>query len=468
MSIKKPQVEMKLKTTISWVSNPKNLWIAIFVYTILIGLLVQLVILPFVFPSFHYGFGLLKGLDGSKFHRIASELAQRINDSGWSQWELQPKGQLVSGMAAIFYVLITPMPWTVLPLNGILHASACVCMYILLNKIIQKRQISFLAALPFIFFPSNLLWNTQFHNENYMVPAVAFILLGWYMLFSHATDQKNEMLRDFLIALGLILVGSILIFLVRPKILTALTYVYFSSSIIYGAYFLIKKGSLSNKLTRLFFISAASVIMLLSQNVLNLQPNSSPTSSIVDKTEEKKTTGKKRVANWQKSAWLPDFLDSEVKKTARLRNTFLKAWDYAGSNLDQDVRFNSTTDVIRYLPRAAQIAFFSPFPDMWLQEGHKETGTVMRITSAIEMIFVYICYLFLPVFVWRQRKNPAIWMILVVCSAILLLYALTIPNVGALYRFRYPYLMPLVCFGFAGWVMFFANKIAYRLNRKVV
>lgn len=457
---------MKLKNALRWVSNPKNLWIAIFIYTALIGLLVQLVILPFVFPSFHYGYGLLKGLDGSKFHRIASELAQRINVSGWSQWELQPEGQLVSGMAAIFYVLITPMPWTVLPLNGILHASACVCIFLLLDKIIQKRHISLLAALPFIFFPSNLLWNTQFHNENYVVPAFTFILLGWYILISKVPDQKKAMLRDFCIALGLILAGSFLIYLVRPKILTPLAYLYLITGFAYGMYWSIQKSALLNKIIRVLFILAACLGMLFTHTMINGTKKSSQPGTVTDTIVQDPIKELKN-RSWQKSAWLPDFIDGEIRRVAMLRNNFMKAWDHAGSNIDQDVTIHSSVEVLRYLPRTAEIAFLSPFPNMWLGVGNKEAGTAMRIASAIEMIFVYFCYIFLPVFVWQNRKNSAIWMLLLVCSAMLLLYALTIPNVGALYRFRYPYLMPLVCFGFAGWVMFLAEKFILRMNGKI-
>ncbi len=33
--------------------------------------------------------------------------------------------------------------------------------------------------MPFIIFPSALLWNTQFHNENYVIPGVFLVLYGW-------------------------------------------------------------------------------------------------------------------------------------------------------------------------------------------------------------------------------------------------------------------------------------------------
>src|SRR5205807_2842038 len=38
----------------------------------------------------------------------------------------------------------------------------------------------------------------------------------------------------------------------------------------------------------------------------------------------------------------------------------------AGSDLNADVRFAMTTDMIRYFPRAVLVGFLAPFPNMWL------------------------------------------------------------------------------------------------------
>jgi hypothetical protein len=77
----------------------------------------------------------------------------------------------------------------------------------------------------------------------------------------------------------------------------------------------------------------------------------------------------------------------------------------------------------------------------------------MRTVSALEMLFVYGALAGLPIFVWKHRSQPALWLILFVCTGMLMVYAFSVPNVGALYRFRYPFLMPLVCFGVAGWIL---------------
>jgi hypothetical protein len=105
-----------------------TVWAGIFVYTLIAGLVLQLVILPFVLPSWHAGDGVLKGMDGPKFHAIASGRAERIDTEGWGAWELQPGRQAVAGIASALYALFVPVPAVLLPLNAALNATAAVCM----------------------------------------------------------------------------------------------------------------------------------------------------------------------------------------------------------------------------------------------------------------------------------------------------------------------------------------------------
>src|SRR3972149_2847474 len=93
------------------ISNLK-LWTLFFIYTLLAGLLIQLILLPYVFPTMHAGDGLLLGGDWVGFNRLAIELADKIHAQGWSAWELKPDGQPVAGIASIFYFLIAPKPWS--------------------------------------------------------------------------------------------------------------------------------------------------------------------------------------------------------------------------------------------------------------------------------------------------------------------------------------------------------------------
>ena len=67
-------------------------------YSIIASILVQLVILPFIFPQFHHGNGLLYGGDWFFYQYRATEFSELIKQFGWDYWELRPKGQGIIGV----------------------------------------------------------------------------------------------------------------------------------------------------------------------------------------------------------------------------------------------------------------------------------------------------------------------------------------------------------------------------------
>ena len=161
---------------------------------------------------------------------------------------------------------------------------------------------------------------------------------------------------------------------------------------------------------------------------------------------------------WVNSPWLPEAIDLQLKDIAKYRRKFVRAWSDGGSSIDLNVIFRDATDMIMYVPRSFQIAFFSPFPNIWFSTGKKAAGSAMRIVSAFEMLIAYFCLLGLPLFLWQNRRKPEVWGIVFVCTSMLIVYAMIIPNQGALYRFRYPFYMPLICFGVAGLLSIFSKK----------
>jgi hypothetical protein len=450
---------MIFKRFLSWILQPKHLWVFVFVYTILIGLFVQFIALPHIFPSLHAGDGLIKGLDGTKFHRIALDLANSIKQNGWGQWELMPDKQLVSGIAAIFYVLIYPEPWTVLPVNALLNATAALCFYLIFLKITANKPLSLVATLPFLFFPSNLLWNAQFHNENYAVPGVILVLYGWAAILDQDKDHRKIIPKENILAICAIAFGTMLIGLVREEILSGFVWVFVAAVIVLIVISFIRRKSALRFvvpiLTALLLMLVVNFALLGTgpDLTLALQPSTTqPSTTTTSESAASSSSTSTRTRNeWKETPGIPAVVDAQFKKIAKFRSKFIRAWDYAGSNIDSEVTFHNALDMIRYIPRAAEIGFLSPFPNLWFSEGEKETGRLTRFVSAFEMILVYVILLGVPVFLWRAQKKYAIWVILFVCTLMLITYAMTIPNVGSLYRFRYPYLMPIVGFGLAGW-----------------
>lgn len=388
-------------------------------------------------------------MDGQKFHRIALDLAEAIEEKGWGQWELLPKEQLVSGIASIFYVIIYPAPWSVLPVNAFLNAFACVCMYLILAGLLENRPKGLIAALPFMFFPSNLLWNTQFHNENYAVPGVVFILYGWTLIARERENKTHISPLEAFSAITSIIVGSFLLGLVRVYILSGMSYLFILAGALLVVQWLFTENKTHQNMEKPILIVLACVLMVFTLYVINTNfPDSRE-----DQSDTPKTNSSDRYPKWETTSWLPQAIDRQFKSLARYRNSLAASGSHAGSSIDIDITYKKADDVITYVPRAAQIAFLSPFPTMWFTQGRNDSGTAMRMVSAFEMIFVYLCFLGLPMFCWFIRGKNEAWLLILICTAMLIVYGLVVPNVGSLYRFRYPYLMPLVCFGWAGWIL---------------
>lgn len=440
---------MKLSALVYWLSKPKNLWGSIFVYTVLAGIFVQLILLPHIFPAWHAGSGLLKGVDGPKFHKIALELSERIQEQGWGQWELLPDGQLVSGIAAICYTLIYPEPWSVLPINAVLNACACVCLYLMLAKLTGNNQIGLVAALPFMFYPSNLLWNTQFHNENFAVPGVVFILYGWLMIVNWGEKKEAQRLTGTLGMFLLIAFGSVLLGLVRDYILSGISYLFVASSIGLGIYWLTQGIRAREYLARLFIVSMACAVMLSAGSI----------KAFVNPGRDKTPSSTSDISSipaqqWTRTSWLPTAMDTQLRELANYRRRFVVEWADGGSGMDLDVTFANAAEMLAYIPRSVQIGFLSPFPDLWFSSSKRDGGTAMRLISGMEMVVAYFCLLGLPLYLWAGRRQPAMWVIAFICAAMLVIYSMIVPNIGALYRFRYPYFMPLVCLGLTGWLQY--------------
>jgi len=147
---------------------------------------------------------------------------------------------------------------------------------------------------------------------------------------------------------------------------------------------------------------------------------------------------------WNRTPWIPQAIDSRLRGLAQARASFRRSYRGAGLNLDDDIGFSSLGDMLRYLPRATAISLFAPFPEHWSGVGMKQGGTTMRRITGFEMLFVYICLALLPYAIWRWRTRFEIYLIVIYCFISTMLFAICITNLGALYRFRYGFLMTLI------------------------
>ena len=145
---------------------------------------------------------------------------------------------------------------------------------------------------------------------------------------------------------------------------------------------------------------------------------------------------------------------SPADRVGRLRFKFATSYPNAGSNVDADVSFDGAADLVRYLPRALVVGLLAPLPDMWFSTG-VYTGRKGRMLSGAETLLMYVLQLFTLYALWGQRRRLSVWLLLLVALVGATALGLVVVNVGALYRLRYSFWMPLIVLGAGGAVQFY-------------
>ena len=120
-----------------------------------------------------------------------------------------------------------------------------------------------------------------------------------------------------------------------------------------------------------------------------------------------------------------------------------------GSNIDTDARFQTVGDLVRYLPRALVVGFFSPFPNMWWKAG-RQVGHGGRLLSGMETLLTYVIEGLALFGLWLGRRKLAAWFLFIFAGLGALSLGIAVNNIGALYRLRYPFWVMLVILGAGG------------------
>jgi hypothetical protein len=132
-----------------------------------------------------------------------------------------------------------------------------------------------------------------------------------------------------------------------------------------------------------------------------------------------------------------------VARVGSTRHGFIVRYPNAGSNVDSNVELNGTVDLIKYLPRAAEIGFLAPFPVMWFTVGAK-VCLGGRLIAGIEMVVGYFCLLAVGVTLVHNRKRLEVWFLFASAAVGCLALGYVVINIAALYRMRYAYFVLLI------------------------
>ena len=198
-------------------NSPKiTIFLVVFLWALTVGLAIQTIILPFIFPNLHYGDGLMRGGDWIHFHEKSLELVAKITEFGWSSWELRPFGWFPVGFSSAVYKLTgVHSPWVILPFNAILFSLSAVFLYEISLSIFSSKKFAIISIFPFVFFPSSALIYSQIHKDVFSLCGIMLIISVWLELHQHQKTTLNKLFKGIVLSSF----GILLIWIARPYLL---------------------------------------------------------------------------------------------------------------------------------------------------------------------------------------------------------------------------------------------------------
>ncbi len=413
--------------------HPRStIFFAVFALCLLAGLILQLMLLPSI-PSLHAGNGLLQGGDWVWFHDEAVRLAQRMLNQGWSVWAWRHNANAPIGMtAALYFITDIYSPWIVLPINAAMFAFSSLLLYEIYSLFTPVVLIRIAALLPFTCFPSAAIIYGQIHKDIFSITGFLMVVLSFSLLVRQKTINKFDLLIIILLLFG----GIFFIWSVRPYLLMIL-FMAAATGLFFVCVFW------WNGRQVFWWFSVVIALLILYFGATTNLSRGAPIQPIDFTGSEQSVASSstvERSSNFLILSKAYRALRYIIVKIDTSRHSFGGAEgrnrDMA-SNIDIDIRIESISGLASYLPRAFQIALFSPFPNSWWNTSPNPGGNAMRKISAVEMTVSYILLCGLIFGFTTKWKDPSLWMVLYIALFFVVIHALSVPNVGALYRLRY-------------------------------
>ena len=391
--------------------------------TIAIFLVGHFQLLPNTFDT--NGIGLTFAIDGTTYRNLASQLVDGWNTNGFSEW-LNAKAplhaHLYSLSFAIFGKVLGHNILAAEPLNLFYYLGTLFCIYFL-GREIFNAETGMLAALIVGVWPSFLLHSTQFIRDPLSILCFLALMLVLTLLLTREFNWRNAVEAG---VAGVVLVSVFWVArgnmwnVVLVALVIALTMLVVR--MIRG-----KKFMTGNAIVMLVIIGAALLVPpRLESSALPGHRSPATPLAIPSASQPAPSEG-----IWTRA----------IKQIGTRRAGFQIATSQA-SNIDSDVRLYGVGDMLRFLPRAAAIGFFAPFPKMWFEVG--SFGRAGRLLTGLETFAMYLLYFPVGFCVWRERRNVKMWFLFSVATAGLLALGLVVVNAGALYRLRYVFWMMLI------------------------
>ncbi len=414
-------------------------------FHITFSILLSIIARSAVLSSLHNGQGLWNfTLDSFAYHDEAVRLLELFRDgdyAGW--WQSSPWWHV--RWIGLSYAVLTPDPLSYAPINGLTWAITIYCVYKIVNQLFpDRRRLAIVTALTFGLWPSYLLHTTQLLKDPLYIMGILLMFWGCIDLLS----VRRTVSSVFLLSLGVLIAYLNRTYILEPLIclsLLAAILELWQTRRAWG------QAGLA-----ILIIAGLGVYCYIQRPEIQIQPLSGQQGHIQPKPQPKAeipTSSRNRNGHA-----VSKLVEKGVGKISYLRERYIRIYPNAGTNIDTNVHFRSLADILAYIPRATLVGFLAPFPLHWFEDA-KTAGRASRLVAGLEMV---VWYVLLVGFLYFLVTGPVdlysrVWM-LVYTLSLVLLTALVVTNMGALYRMRFVYLLPILIGGLEGWARFYGQR----------
>lgn len=392
--------------------------------------------------------------DAFLYRKEAISLVELLSQQGVGAWLAAPSQfhvKLYSLSFAIFGPLLGFNNLSVEPLN-VIYYLAILYLVFKLGREAFNRRTALLAASVVALWPSLSLLTTQLLRDPLFIIAMLTMVLASVRLLTNTYSWRSGLATG---AMGG--AAGFLLWIVRKAMWEAvLAIVLLGICLLLARHFRERRvlaGNLAGIALLLGMVVSAPYVAPRPRRPLPAQPQAQEERAAIENQplsltgEPDATTG----AAAPEAKQAKPGLSSLARRIRLLRHSFNKAYGNraSSSNIDTDVEFSSAADIALYLPRAAVIGFFAPFPNMWLAPVDA-AGRARRMLAGAETLLMYLIEVLMIFGLWSGRRHLPSWLLFFTAAIGAAALGMVVANIGTLYRLRYAFWILLIIIGMQG------------------
>ena len=387
------------------------------------------------------GVAIAAAPDGIKLLREITDRSEELAHARLNEW-VSANSPLHVKLYSIPFAALKPLfgnnVLSAEPLNALYFVVILMLVFFIGRQILDQRTGLFAAAAVALW-PSFLLHTTQLLRDPLFIAA----MLGFALICLKLLSRDVSWWSGSIIAIMGGMLG-VLLWLVRDTMADLVIAAAVLTLILLLLKQLVGRPQVKWRARAPAFLSALLLLTFVGA-ATRLLPKFQRTPQVAQ-NEPDVWQGSRRQ---RRNMLIRDPIDSSnpwsrfVARVGKLRQGFALEFSDAGSNIDSDVSIVTTRDLISYLPRAAAIGFFAPFPQMWFRSGVR-VSRAERMVSGVETFALYLIEFFAVLTLWERRRQVSVWFVWLLAAVGFVSLGLVVINVGTLYRMRYVFAILMI------------------------